>query len=103
MSHSDPSDFDVAIRVSPERFNEIINDANVVRKRMHSPNSSSANFATREIALQDGRIHAGEIRGLSTFAKQLEQQFGYPVDISIIRQAGKFDHGPQTPLSFNFD
>ena len=61
------------------------------------------NLIFQEVALQDGRIHAGEIKGFSTFAKQLEQQFGYPVDISIVRQAGKFDHGPQTPLSFNFE
>ncbi|MEW8693151.1 MAG: hypothetical protein AB2535_19125 [Candidatus Thiodiazotropha endolucinida] len=102
LTDPDPSDFDVAIRVSPERFNEIINDPNLVRKRLYSPNPGSSNVALRETAIQDGRIHAGEAK-FSTFAKQLEKRFGYPVDISIVRQGGKFDHGYQTPLSFGFD
>ncbi len=99
---SPTSDLDIAIRVSPQRFDEILNDTTIVRGNLASPNPGSAAAATRDTAISQGRIHAGEAR-LSGLARQLEQQYGRPVDISIIISGGPFDNGPQTPLSFNFD
>jgi hypothetical protein len=92
---------DIAIRVSPAEFDRIMNDPTIVTNQFRNPNPGSANARTRETAIQQGRIHAGEAR-LSNLANQLEQQYGRPVDISIIRSGGPFDNGPQTPLSFDF-
>jgi predicted nucleotidyltransferase len=66
------SDIDIAIRVSPERFNQLI------RERFGTPNPGSAKEHTM--------LHA------------LEERFGYPVDISVIREGGPFDRGPWVPL-----
>lgn len=66
------SDIDIAIRVSPERFNQLI------RERFGTPNPGSVKERTM--------LHA------------LEERFGYPVDISVIREGGPFDRGPWVPL-----
>ena len=94
------SDIDIAIRVSPERFREIINDPALTR--LSSPNPGSALDRTSTESLVEGRIQTGEAR-LGNLRDSLEQQFGMDVQISIIREGGPFDNGPQTSLSFNFE
>jgi hypothetical protein len=96
------SDLDIAIRVSPERFDEIMNDPSIIDRRILNPNPGSAADRTRQTAIDRGRLHAGEA-GLSDLRNQLQGQFGTDVDISIIRAGGPFDNGPQTPLSFGFE
>ncbi|MGB9752828.1 nucleotidyltransferase domain-containing protein [Roseiflexus castenholzii] len=85
------SDIDIAIRVSPERFNQLI------RERFGTPNPGSAKERTMLHALETGKIQAGEA-GLRGLRKSLEERFGYPVDISVIREGGPFDRGPWVPL-----
>ncbi len=68
-------DIDIAIRVSPERFDEIMNDPAILNRRIVNPNPGSAAERMRQTAIERGRIHAG----------------------------GLFDNGPQSPLSFGFD
>ena len=54
------SDIDIAIRVSPERFREIINDPAL--SRLSSPNPGSALDRTSTESLVEGRIQTGEAR-----------------------------------------
>ena len=94
------SDIDIAIRVSPERFNEIINDPQL--SRLSNPNPGSSLDRTRAVSIDEERIQTGEAR-LRELRDSLQQRFGYDVQISIIRDGGAFDNGPQTQLSFDFE
>ena len=85
------SDIDLAIRVSSERFEELITE------RFGSPNPSSAKFRTMEHAIATGKIQAGEL-GLHGFRNTLESQLGIPVDLSAVRIGGPFDNGEMIPL-----
>ncbi|HFC8519131.1 hypothetical protein [Neisseria lactamica] len=44
-------------------------------------------------AIQTGKIQSGEAKS-SSFRKELEKDLGMDVDISIIKQGGKFDNPP---------
>jgi predicted nucleotidyltransferase len=85
------SDLDIAIRVNPERFEQVLSE------RFGSPKPGSAKERTMQHARKSGKIQAGEA-GLRTLRKDLENLLGIEVDISIIRQGGPFDHGPNLPL-----
>ncbi|MEU6523939.1 putative T7SS-secreted protein [Streptomyces sp. NPDC046924] len=81
------SDIDLAIRVTPERFDELI------RERFGTPNPDSAKERTMQWAIETGKIQAGEA-GLRGVRKQLEASLGMEVDVSIIRHGGPFDNPP---------
>lgn len=93
------SDLDLAIRVSPEEFDRILNDPAL--STLSNPNLGSALADTRAHAIEVGKLSAGRIR-LSTFVTQLEEIIGLDVQLSIIRAGGRFDNGPQSALSFDF-
>ena len=85
------SDIDIAIRVYEKKFGSIL------RNVFGTPNKGSALERTMLHAQKMGKIQRGEI-GLSKLGKQLESQFGYKVDISVIRKGGAFDQGPYIQL-----
>ncbi|WP_027085180.1 pre-toxin TG domain-containing protein [Cohnella panacarvi] len=85
------SDIDFAVRVSPEKFDELIS------QRFGSPNPGSAKEKTMLHAIETGKIQAGEA-GLRSLRQQLQQELGIDVDISIIKSGGAFDNGPYIPL-----
>lgn len=85
------SDLDIAIRVSPQRFEEIL------RGRFGAPIPGSAKARTMQHARDVGKIQAGEV-GLRPLRKELEAGLGTAVDISVIREGGLFDQGPYVPL-----
>jgi nucleotidyltransferase-like protein len=81
------SDIDFAIRVSPERFKQL------VAERFGTPNPGSAKLRTMEHAIKTGKIQAGEA-GLSGLRRSLEKELGMDVDISIVQSGGPFDTPP---------
>ncbi|WP_198159900.1 RHS repeat-associated core domain-containing protein, partial [Brevibacillus parabrevis] len=85
------SDIDFGIRVSTEKFNELI------KTYFGTPNPGSAKERTMLHAIQTGKIQAGEAK-LSSLRVQLEQTLGIKVDISIIREGSVFDNGPYINL-----
>ncbi len=85
------SDLDIAIRVTAERFEEILSN------RFGTPNPGSAKAKTMQHARETGKIQAGEA-GLRALRKELEADLPMEVDISIIRTGGLFDKGPYVPL-----
>lgn len=85
------SDVDIAIRVTPERFNQLI------LERFGAPNEGSAKLNTMLRAINSGKIQAGELR-LSNLRLQLESTFGKDVDISAIQIGGATDNGPYVPF-----
>lgn len=92
------ADFDFGIRVTPERFDELINQS------FENARSGSAVSRTRDFAIRDGRMQTGEA-GLRQVRSEIARTLNVPqskVQISIIRSGGTFDNGPQTPLSFTF-
>ncbi len=78
------SDIDIAIRVSSEKFNELI------KLYYKSPNPGTAAERTMLHSIKNGIIHSGECR-LSSLRKDIEKILGMEVDISIIRIGGPFD------------
>jgi predicted nucleotidyltransferase len=85
------SDLDIAIRVTPERFEEIL------CTRFGVPNPDSAKAKTMQHARETGKIQAGEA-GLRSLRKELEADLKMEVDISVIRTGGLFDKGLYIPL-----
>jgi hypothetical protein len=81
------SDIDYAIRVSPEKFDDLI------KQRFGTPNPGSAKERTMLHAIETGKIQAGEA-GLRGLRIQLQETLGIDVDISIIKSGGSFDNGP---------
>ncbi|WP_199813904.1 RHS repeat-associated core domain-containing protein, partial [Streptomyces graminis] len=81
------SDIDLAIRVSPQKFDEIISE------RFGNPNPGSAKERTMNWAIETGKIQSGEA-GLRSLRKALEAHLGMDVDISVIRRGGPFDNPP---------
>jgi len=81
------SDIDIAIRVSPEKFDVLI------KQYFKTPNPGSAKERTMLHAMETGKIQAGEAK-LSGLRKQLESILGMEVDISIIKEGGTFDNPP---------
>ncbi|WEK02284.1 MAG: LysM peptidoglycan-binding domain-containing protein [Candidatus Sphingomonas phytovorans] len=92
------SDFDFGVRVSPNKFDELIAES------FGNPKAGSALSRTRDIAIRDGRIQTGEA-GLRPVRTTISRTLNVPqnkVQISVIRAGGVFDNGPQTPLAFKF-
>jgi nucleotidyltransferase-like protein len=85
------SDIDIAIRVSRERFDEI------VQQRFGIPNVGSAKERTMQHAQVSGKLQAGEA-GLRSLRMAEEAEFGLEVDISVICIGGQFDAPPYIPL-----
>jgi hypothetical protein len=82
----------MAIRVSPQRFDEIIRD------QFGTPNPGSSREATMLHAIETGKIQRGELR-LSSLGRQLSADTAIEkVDISVIEVGGTFDKGPWIPL-----
>jgi predicted nucleotidyltransferase len=86
------SDVDVAIRVSPERFDEIL------QQRFGTPNVGSAKARTLAHAAETGKIQTGEL-GLRGLRNQLQDVLGRDVQISVVRAGGAFDQGPFVELA----
>jgi len=85
------SDIDIAIRLSAERFEEIL------QQRFGVPNPGSAKERTMQHARAKGKIQAGEA-GLRSLRTALEIELGLQVDISLICIGGEFDTPPYLPL-----
>ena len=85
------SDIDIAIKVTPEEFDELIN------QYFKTPNPGSAKERTMLHAIETGKIQAGEAQ-LSGLRKLLQEIFGMDVDVSIIREGGMFDNPPFIPF-----
>jgi hypothetical protein len=84
------SDIDVAIRVSPEKFNQILKEA-FKKVKVGSGNSAEK---TMLYAIKNGKIRRGDL-DLSALGNSLAEQFGFKkVDISVIREDSPFDRGP---------
>jgi predicted nucleotidyltransferase len=87
------SDIDIAIRVSPDKFNNFLYN----QSKLRNVNPGSANERTLRHAIETGKIQAGEAR-LTSLRKSLEEMLGIKVDISVVRVGGPFDSGIQIPL-----
>ena len=85
------SDIDIAIRVSSNKFDELI------EMYFKTPNPGSAKEKTMLHAIKTGKIQSGEA-GLRPLRKELEEIFGIEVDISIIKIGGEFDNPPFIPF-----
>ena len=79
------SDIDFAIRVSPEKLDELIKDS---FSKVKPPNSGFAKEKTMMHAIETGKIQSGEAK-LGKFREQLQQELGKDVDISIIKMGGR--------------
>ncbi|WP_411117381.1 RHS repeat domain-containing protein [Streptomyces sp. 058-1L] len=86
------SDIDFAVRVTPETFDRLI------ASRWKNPNPGSNNAATRDHAIETGKITAGDVRPkLSPIRREVTKILGDNVDhvdISVIKIGGQFDNGP---------
>lgn len=85
------SDIDFAVRVSPEQFNQMI------AQRFGTAKLGTAKGRTMRHAIETGKIQAGEA-GLGGLRRQLQNQLGMDVDLSIIQRGGAFDNGVTLPL-----
>lgn len=85
------SDIDIALRVSSDKFNELIN------QYFKIPNPGSAKERTMLHAIQTGKIQSGEAK-LKALRLQLQNIFGMDVDISVIKIGGPFDNPPFIPF-----
>ncbi|MBC6454437.1 MAG: nucleotidyltransferase domain-containing protein [Hormoscilla sp. SP5CHS1] len=85
------SDIDIAIRVTPERFNEIINDPEL--SSLANPNTGSSLENTKLHAIAVGKITAGRV-WLRPLRRELARELKMKVDLSVIRIGGEFDRGP---------
>ena len=90
------SDIDLGIRVSPQHFDRFLNE----QSRLRSPNPGSNLEETRNYAIKNGLIQAGEAR-MSPVAKSIAREilFTQPdptkrVDLSVVRAGGRFDTSP---------
>lgn len=93
------SDLDIGIRVSGERFEQLI------QQRLASVKEGGDKWKTLQRALEQGRLHQGEagISGISREIQRLineEMALGFTkgVQVTVIREAGPFDEGPFIPL-----
>ena len=93
------ADLDVGIRVSAERFHQLI------QERLARAREGGDRWETLQEAIGHGRLHAGEA-GISGIRKEIQRLvneemnlgFARGVQITVIREAGPFDHGPFIPL-----
>jgi hypothetical protein len=97
---ADPdADLDIVIRVSAEKFVQLIQD------RLSHVKEGSDKWETLQVAARQGRLHAGEA-GISGIRKEIqrlvneEMNLGFDkgVQVTVIREAGPFDQGPFIPL-----
>ncbi|MBZ8141554.1 hypothetical protein CLD22_16815 [Rubrivivax gelatinosus] len=87
------SDLDLAIRVSPEKFDSFLN----TDSRLAQVNPGTSKAATREWSIANGIIQRGEAR-LSPTGRALEARLDLDVDLSVVRQGGAFDQGPSMAM-----
>jgi hypothetical protein len=85
------SDLDIALLVSVDRFEEVL------EQRFGKPNPGSAKERTMQHAREVGKIQGGEL-GLRALRRDIEEELGLDVDISLIRIEGPFDKGPYIRL-----
>jgi predicted nucleotidyltransferase len=85
------SDVDIAIKVSPEKFDQLI------LEKFGKPNPGSARYRTMEYSIKNGIIQTGEAR-LRGLRDELEKILNLDVDLSIVKKGGEFDKGAQIPL-----
>ena len=93
------ADLDIGIRVSAERFDQLIRD------RLARVREGSDKWETLQEAIRQGRLHAGEA-GISGIRQEIQRLlnvemnlgFAKGVQITVIREAGPFDQGPFLPL-----
>lgn len=93
------ADLDIGIRVSVERFDEMI------QERIVRVNQGSDKWDTLQEAIRQGRLHSGEA-GISGIRKEIqrlvneEMKLGFAkgVQVTVIREEGPFDQGPFVPL-----
>jgi RHS repeat-associated protein len=88
------SDIDIAIRVSPDKFDDFLNKFS----RLKNPNPGSNLEKGRLYAIENGVIKSGEAR-LSSLRKELEKLLNMKVDISVVKQGGSFDTQPTIPIN----
>ena len=98
------ADLDVGIRVSVERFDQLI------QARLARTKQGSDRWETLQMASRQGRLHAGEagISGVRKVIQRLineEMKLGFMkgVQVTVICEAGPFDHGPFIPLPIAID
>jgi len=93
------ADLDIGIRVSAERFDQLIQD------RLARVRPGGDKWETLQEAVRQGRLHSGEA-GISGIRKEIQRLvneemnlgFAKGVQVSVIREAGPFDQGPFIPL-----
>ena len=93
------ADLDIGIRVSGERFDQLI------QERVARVRPGSDKWETLQEAVRQGRLHAGEA-GISGIRKEIQRLineemnlgFAKGVQIMVIREAGPFDQGPFIPF-----
>jgi hypothetical protein len=88
------SDLDLAILVSPGRFEQILSEC------FRTPNPGSSKAKTMQHARETGKIQTGEAR-LRSLRRALEADLSMEVDVSVIREGSLFDQGPYLPLKDN--
>lgn len=89
------ADLDIGIRVSSERFDQLIQD------RLATVKVRGDKWKTLQRALELGRLHQGEA-GISGISKEMQRfvnnelglGFTKGVQVAVIREAGPFDQGP---------
>lgn len=84
------SDFDFAIRVTPEEFDRI------AQARLATLKPGGNRWDTIQHGINVGKLQRGEI-GLRAVGKQMQEMLGVDIDISVIRIGGEFDQGPWYP------
>jgi RHS repeat-associated protein len=85
------SDVDIAIKVAPEQFDELIS------KAFGTPNVGSAKWKTMQHAIKTGKITTGDA-GLRSVKNGLLEILDMKVDLSVIKKGGPFDNGVQIPI-----
>jgi len=93
------ADLDIGIRVSAERFDQLIQD------RLTRVRQGGDKWETLQEAVRQGRLHAGEA-GISGIRKEIQRLineemnlgFAKGVQVTVICEAGPFDQGPFIPL-----
>ena len=87
----DDSDIDIAVLVSPEEFDALI------EQYFKTPNPGSSREKTKMWAREKGKIQAGEARA-HALREELKRMLNMKVDVSIIKIGGEFDTPPYIPL-----
>ena len=85
------SDVDIGLRVSPERFREI------VQSRFGAPEAGSELDQAMARCLEKGIVHTRRA-GLKALHKDLGPILGCKVDLSVVERGGGFDHEPWLPI-----